>query len=113
MSLLRDINPHVESDEYLNWRLLVKQRLYNHNIVGYFLIMLIKDTLAQLSKAERIDKLQQTFKGVEDDYLRLLKLRSNGFNGDGFNGDTMEMDDDDDEEANEIDERPTKRVRIQ
>lgn len=33
MSLLRDINPHEESDEYRNWRLQVKQRLYNHNIV--------------------------------------------------------------------------------
>jgi len=34
MSLLRDINPHEESEEYKNWRLQVKQRLYNHNIVS-------------------------------------------------------------------------------
>jgi len=33
MSLLRDINPHEETEEYRNWRLQVKQRLYNHNIV--------------------------------------------------------------------------------
>ena len=33
MSLLRDINPHEESEEYKNWRLQVKRRLYNHNIV--------------------------------------------------------------------------------
>lgn len=33
MALLREINPHKESKEYKNWRLQVKQRLYNHNIV--------------------------------------------------------------------------------
>lgn len=33
MSLLRHINPREENEEYSNWRLLVKQRLYNHNIV--------------------------------------------------------------------------------
>jgi hypothetical protein len=33
MSLLRHINPHEENEEYSEWRLLVKQRLYNHNIV--------------------------------------------------------------------------------
>jgi hypothetical protein len=38
MSLLREINPHEESEEYKNWRIQVKQRLYNHNIVSYPLI---------------------------------------------------------------------------
>jgi hypothetical protein len=33
MSLLRDIDPHEESEEYKNWRLQVKRRLYIHNIV--------------------------------------------------------------------------------
>jgi hypothetical protein len=33
MSLLRDIDPHEESQEYKNWKLQVKRRLYNHNIV--------------------------------------------------------------------------------
>jgi hypothetical protein len=60
--------------------------------------------LAQLPKGERIDKLQQTFKGVEDDYLRLLKMGSNG-----FNGDTMDIDEEEEEEA---EARPAKRVRI-
>jgi hypothetical protein len=64
--------------------------------------------LAQLSKAERIDKLQQTFKIVEDDYLRLLKVGSNGFNGDG-----MGMDEIEEEEEKDTDERPVKRVRLQ
>lgn len=70
--------------------------------------------MAQLPKSERIDKLQQTFKGVEDDYLRLLRVGSNG-----VNGDNMETDDDDDDEGDdEVDsekeglERPAKRVRV-
>lgn len=65
--------------------------------------------MAQLSKTERIDKLQQTFKVVEDDYLRILRGGSNG-----FNGDAMEIDEDDHEdEAHEVNGRPSKRVRIQ
>jgi hypothetical protein len=70
--------------------------------------------LAQLPKSERIDKLQQTFKGVEDDYLRLLRVGSNG-----VNGDNMETDDDEDDEGDDDgdgeeqgDERPAKRVRV-
>ena len=73
--------------------------------------------MAQLQKAERFDKLQQTFKGVEDDYLRLLKMGSNG-----FNGATMDIDEDEDEDGEDVEEeeeeedseaRPAKRVRIQ
>jgi hypothetical protein len=33
MALLRGINPHEESEEYRNWRLQVKERLYVHNLV--------------------------------------------------------------------------------
>ena len=62
--------------------------------------------MAQLSKPERLDKLQQTFKAVEDDYLRLLRVESNGLNGDG-------METDGDEEDEEVGDRPMKRVRIQ
>jgi len=40
--------------------------------------------------------LQQTFKGVEDDYLRLLNMGTNG-----FTGDTMDIDDDDEEDEEE------------
>lgn len=80
--------------------------------------------MAQLPKAERIDKLQQTFKGVEDDYLRLLNMGSNGYNGDAMDTDgddegddeTGEDGDEEDEEAEEeieAEERPAKRVRIQ
>ena len=64
--------------------------------------------MAQLDRAERIDKLQQTFKGVEDDYLRILRIKTNGFNGDG-----MDTDESDEEESDDVEERPPKRVRIQ
>ena len=64
--------------------------------------------MAQLDKSERIEKLQQTFKGVEDDYLRLLRIGSNGFNGDSMDTDESEMDEDDNDDA-----RPTKKVKTQ
>lgn len=73
--------------------------------------------MAQLPKAERIDKLQQTFKGVEDDYLRLLKMGSNGYNGNTMDIDEEEEEDregvEEEEEEMETEARPAKRVRIQ
>ena len=73
--------------------------------------------MVQLQKADRIDKLQQTFKGVEDDYLRLLKRGSNGFNGNMMDIDEEEEEDGEDveeeEEEEESEARPAKRVRIQ
>jgi hypothetical protein len=63
--------------------------------------------LAQLSKAERLDKLQQTFKVVEDDYLRLLGLSRNGY--DDLD---VEADESEDEVENDLDDRSTKRVRV-
>lgn len=70
-----------------------------------------KDTLAQLAKAERIDKLQQTFKGVEDDYLRILKVGSNGFNRDGEETDESEVSEDDNNDN--VEHRPSKKARTQ
>jgi len=49
--------------EYHLWQLFVKQRLYRHN----------KDTLIQLDRAERIDKLDDALNAVEADYGRLLR----------------------------------------
>jgi hypothetical protein len=66
--------------------------------------------LAQLAKAERIDKLQQTFKGVEDDYLRLLRVGSNGLNGDHMDDDDSE-DEDDEDITEEEDGPPAKRFK--
>jgi len=47
---------------YHLWQLFVKKRLYRHN----------KDTLMQLDRAERIDKLEDALGSVEIDYARLL-----------------------------------------
>jgi len=48
---------------YYFWRLLVKQRLYKHNL----------DQLAQLEPEERVEKLDQALTGVENDYVRILE----------------------------------------
>jgi histone acetyltransferase 1 len=53
----------AKEHEYYLWRLFVKQRLYRHN----------KDSLIQLDRAERIDKLEEVLDNVEADYARLLR----------------------------------------
>jgi histone acetyltransferase 1 len=53
----------AKEHEYSLWRLFVKQRLYRHN----------KDSLIQLDRAERIDKLEEALDNVEADYARLLR----------------------------------------
>ncbi|CAG8686595.1 8273_t:CDS:1 [Ambispora leptoticha] len=61
--LLRKLNKTNENS-YKNYRLHVKKRLFRHN----------EDTLNQLSKEERLQKLEETYRGVEDDYQRILLL---------------------------------------
>ncbi|KAJ8522636.1 hypothetical protein ONZ45_g777 [Pleurotus djamor] len=46
------------------YRIQVKERLYRFNF----------ETLAQLDKSERLDKLEETFQNVRDDYQRILAL---------------------------------------
>ncbi|RDB23989.1 Histone acetyltransferase type B catalytic subunit [Hypsizygus marmoreus] len=46
------------------YRLQVKERLYRFNF----------EVLAQLEKEERLEKLEETFQSVREDYLRILKL---------------------------------------
>ncbi|KFZ12627.1 hypothetical protein V502_07017 [Pseudogymnoascus sp. VKM F-4520 (FW-2644)] len=58
----------VRQHEYRLWCLLVKQRLYKHN----------KDSLIQLDRAERIDKLEEAAGNVESDYARLLRKLDKG-----------------------------------
>lgn len=53
----------LKEREYYLWNLFVKQRLYRHN----------KQTLMQLDRAERIDKLEEAVSSVEADYARLLR----------------------------------------
>ena len=56
-------NLKEKKHEYHLWQLWVKKRLYKHN----------KDTLIQLDRSERIEKLEQALGGVEADYARLLR----------------------------------------
>ena len=53
---------------YRLWGLITKQRLYKHN----------RDSLQQLPRTERVDKLEETMHGVEMDYLRLLRKLERG-----------------------------------
>ncbi|KAJ7063532.1 histone acetyltransferase type B catalytic subunit [Mycena amicta] len=48
------------------YRLQVKERLYRFNF----------EMLMQLDKEERLEKLEETFQGVRDDYMRILALLS-------------------------------------
>jgi histone acetyltransferase 1 len=48
---------------YYWWRMLVKQRLYKHH----------RDTLIQLEMDERIEKLDETLRNVEEGYENLLR----------------------------------------
>ncbi|TVY32988.1 Histone acetyltransferase type B catalytic subunit [Lachnellula occidentalis] len=57
------LNLKEKKHEYHLWQLWVKKRLYKHN----------KDTLIQLDRTERIEKLEQALGGVEADYARLLR----------------------------------------
>ncbi|GAO16923.1 uncharacterized protein UV8b_02872 [Ustilaginoidea virens] len=54
----------TETDKQLErtWQLIVKQRLYRHNL----------ELLSQIEPAERIEKLQETLAGVELEYARIL-----------------------------------------
>ncbi|OBT68213.1 hypothetical protein VE03_02411 [Pseudogymnoascus sp. 23342-1-I1] len=58
----------MKEHEYRLWCLLVKQRLYKHN----------KDSLMQLDRGERIDKLEEAAGNVESDYARLLRKLDKG-----------------------------------
>jgi histone acetyltransferase 1 len=53
----------TKQHEYRLWKLWTKSRLYRHN----------KDTLIQLDRVERIDKLDEALGSVEADYARLLR----------------------------------------
>ncbi len=62
------------------YRLQVKERLYRFNFVGVhvpistIVLICLEEILAQLEKQERLDKLEETFQNVQDDYQRILKM---------------------------------------
>jgi histone acetyltransferase 1 len=60
-------------NEYRLWTLLVRQRLYKHNM----------DTLIQLDAPERIEKLEEAAGGVEMDYGRMLGKLERGLKKNG------------------------------
>lgn len=64
------------------FRIQVKERLYRFNYVGcpsaqpfYFMTSAsAQEILVQLEKQERIDKLEETFQNVTEDYRRILAM---------------------------------------
>jgi histone acetyltransferase 1 len=97
MQLLKTLSPNDSKKRHKMFRLLVKGRIYKQHV----------DVMAQLDRLERIDKLDETFHHVKDDYNRLVGMMS-----------TSEV-----ESASEVearakrqasaadDERPSKRAR--
>lgn len=94
------------------YRLVVKGRVYKQN----------RDVLAQLDRLERVDKLEETYFHVEDDYKRLLnKARNSRIEEDessadgrkvGLNKRNSDVDEEEEVEEVEMGVRPKKRVRV-
>ncbi|KAI8580779.1 hypothetical protein K450DRAFT_235937 [Umbelopsis ramanniana AG] len=61
--LLQHLDKRKASD-YKSYRLQVKTRLYKFNL----------DALRDMEANERLEKLQETYKGVEEDYHRIIEL---------------------------------------
>jgi len=102
MELFRKLNKK-DQKAYKQYRLLVKARIYKQN----------RDVMAQLDRLERIDKLEETYLHVEDDYMRQLAKWEVGGPVDNASGSGGDMDGD--EEMRDADDghggRPKKRVR--
>jgi histone acetyltransferase 1 len=100
MKLFQGLNVK-EKRQYKQYRLIVKGRIYKQH----------SDVLAQLDRLERIDKLDETYHHVEDDYKRLLLLmKQNKVEEVGEeNGASKRIA----LETAGDDSRPSKRVRVQ
>ncbi|KAG0647714.1 Histone acetyltransferase type B catalytic subunit [Hyphodiscus hymeniophilus] len=101
----------AKKKEYHLWQLFVKKRLYRHN----------KDTLMQLDRTERIDKLEEALGSVEADFARLLrevdkrsgkKVAESNVNGASTNGSGTAKRSSPDEAAETSEEPVTKRVKF-
>ncbi len=71
----------LEPADLRAYRLQVKERLYRFNFVSLFFYQIAdseqscqQETLAQLDKDERLEKLEETFQSVREDYSRILAL---------------------------------------
>jgi histone acetyltransferase 1 len=63
------------------YRLQVKERLYRFNFVCLYRLLFIvlfspfwQEILVHLEKQERLDKLEETFQSVREDYTRILTM---------------------------------------
>lgn len=63
MLILMHLNP-TDTQAARAYRLQVKERLYRFNF----------EILAQLDKEERLEKLEETFQSLREDYLRILEM---------------------------------------
>ncbi|KAL1918178.1 uncharacterized protein VTP21DRAFT_3444 [Calcarisporiella thermophila] len=61
--LLKNLNK-TDPDQIKRYRLQVKERLYRFNL----------DALSQMERHERLEKLEETYRNVEEDYHRILNL---------------------------------------
>lgn len=94
------------------YRLVVKGRVYKQN----------RDVLAQLDRLDRVDKLEETYFHVEDDYKRLLHIARHGrieedessTRGKKTGRSKRNGDVEEGQEAEEVEmrARPKKRVKI-
>lgn len=91
----------VRKHEYYLWQLWVKQRLYRHN----------KDLLLQISRSERIEKVEQALGGVEADYARLLRTLESRQNGTS-NGKSLSPTEEEGAKAEEDGEPAAKKIKF-
>lgn len=77
------VDQRKREHEYRLWQIFVKTRLYRHN----------KQSLMQLDRAERIDKLEDALSSVEADYARLLRTLDQKKEGGAANGKRAAPDD--------------------
>lgn len=90
------------------FRLIVKGRVYKQN----------RDVLAQLDRLDRIDKLEETYFHVEDEYKRLLQNVRHGNVEEGGSDEEKNLvgekraSETEEEEELEMGGRPKKRVRF-
>ncbi|PNS19452.1 hypothetical protein CAC42_7296 [Sphaceloma murrayae] len=104
----KDKSSNQNDRQYYFWRLLVKERLYQHN----------RDALAQLDREERVDKVEAAVEGLQADYERLLegverREKAALANGSTTNGETngkkrrkrVHVEEDDDEGAEAVEEK--------
>ncbi|GAM87263.1 hypothetical protein ANO11243_052850 [Dothideomycetidae sp. 11243] len=108
----RDRATNAYDRAYYFWRLLVKERLYQHN----------RDTLIQLEPQDRIEKVEQAAESVRSDYERLIDTAERRakifFSGRGKGrkraSDDVDddMDDEDGQQRQQLTPLRKKRLRV-